>query len=456
MTDREYGIAAIGSYDPGGAELCLTNAWYESRGVIGRKFVAHTGIKSRGISFLSEAQMVSRAIEGLRRLTDFDPKSCAGVFLSSSSLVPVDETNWRRDCLKALGRWEDLHLLIGPAFGIPEVLLRDLEWTDELKDWEAIRRLAHNVGISDAQIAAVEAHFLAELGSMEATTAAVARELAIPRERVRGVNWGCSGYVRAWELLESELSQRARPSHEQFFLLVTVSRTSKFTDFGASDTGALFGDFATVTLVAHRDNPRHPPRLLLRHSSTALPRTRELSPDAALLGDSLFDYERRKNVLTPTPDGGSTHVAERLCWTMDGFGVLYAAEPAMVGAVANALDATRIKAADVQWLLGHQPGRKVMERAAGGLRGKGYRGQIPVDLMARTGNITCSSIPHALEMHWDQLDGLVVCPAIGMHAPASPFMSQGCLVFEACPVRTPAPLSIAAPVFAADSMSAAS
>jgi 3-oxoacyl-[acyl-carrier-protein] synthase III len=448
MTDREYGIAAIGSYDPGGAELCLTNAWYESRGVIGRKFLAHTGIQSRGISFLSEAQMASRAIASLRRQSDFDPSDCAGVFLSSSSLVPVEQTDWRRDCLKALGRWEDLHRFIGPAVGLPDGVLRSLQWTDELRNWDAIRRLAHKIGISDEQIAAIEEQCLAEFGSIDATTAAVARELAVSPQHVRGVNWGCSGYVRAWELLESELTERTRPSREQFYLLITVSRTSKFTDFGASDTGALFGDFATATLVTHRENPRHPPRLLLRHGSTALPRTRDLSPDAALLGESLFDYERRTNVLTPTPDGGSAHVAERLCWTMDGFGVLYAAEPAMAGAVANALGATRIKAADVQWLLGHQPGRKVMERAAGGLRGQGYRGQIPLDLMAKTGNITCSSIPHALEMHWEQLDGLVVCPAIGMHAPASPFMSQGCLVFEACPVRKPAPLAVAPPVYA--------
>ena len=456
MTDRDYGIAAIGSYDPGAAELCLPNSWFESRGVIGRKFLAHTGILTRGISFLSEPEMAARAIESLKHQTDVDFRDCGGVLLSSSSLVPVEQSDWRRDCLKALGRWEDLHRFIGPAVGLSEELLRGLEWSDELRDWDAICRLARQIGMSDGQIAAIEQHCLAEFGSIEATTAAVARKLAISPERVRGVNWGCSGYVRAWELLETELIDRARPAREMFFLLITVSRTSKFTDFGASDTGALFGDFATATLVTHRDNARLPPRLLLRHSSTALPRTRDLSPDAALLGEALFDYERRSNVLTPTPDGGAIRVDERLCWTMDGFGVVYAAEPAMTGAIAAALDATRIKAADVQWLLGHQPGRKVMERAAGGLRGQGYRGRIPVDLMARTGNITCSSIPHVLAMHWNELEGLVICPAIGMHAPASPFMSQGCLVFEASPVSKHLPLAGAPAVYVANSLPATS
>jgi 3-oxoacyl-[acyl-carrier-protein] synthase III len=213
--------------------------------------------------------------------------------------------------------------------------------------------------------------------------------------------------------------------------LVTVGRTSKFTNFGASDTGALFGDFATATLITHRENPLHPPRLLLRHASTALAETRLLSPDAALLGEALFDYQRRTNVLTPKADGGDEFVPDRLCWTMDGMGVMYAAGPAMAGAVDRALAGLNIDAGGIEWLLGHQPGRKVMERAALGLREQGYRGQLPLDLTATTGNVSCSSIPHALSSHWDQLEGLIACPAIGMYAPGSRFMSQGCLVFQA-------------------------
>jgi 3-oxoacyl-[acyl-carrier-protein] synthase III len=286
---------------------------------------------------------------------------------------------------------------------------------------------------------------LSQLGSLEATTAAVAHEIALSSDQARGVNWGCSGYVRAWEIFEEELLPQVRPSPEQGFLLVTVGRTSKFTDFGAADTGALFGDFATATLITHCANRLHPPRLLLSHSSTALPETRSLSPDAALLSESLFDYQRRTDVLTPTPDGGAERVAERLCWTMDGVGVLYAAGPAMSGAVTRALDSLRLRTTDIQWLLGHQPGRKVMERAAGGLREHGYRGELPLDLTARTGNISCSSIPHALALHWDQLDGLVACPAIGMYAPGSKFMSQGCLIFEAVAAN---PLHGAPPIVA--------
>jgi 3-oxoacyl-[acyl-carrier-protein] synthase III len=244
------------------------------------------------------------------------------------------------------------------------------------------------------------------------------------------VNWGCSGYVRAWEVLEQQIVPFVRPEREQFFLVVTVGRPSKCTDFAAADTGALFGDFATATLVTRPNNPTFPPRLLLEHSSTALPATRDLSADAALISDALFGYERRTNVLTPTPDGGDGRVPERVCWTMDGMGVLYAAAPAMTGAVDRATDAMRLPPGKINWLLGHQPGRKVMERAAGGLRERGYRAQIPHDLTATTGNIGCSSIPHALATYWDQIEGLVACPGIGMFAPASPYMSQGCLVFN--------------------------
>jgi 3-oxoacyl-[acyl-carrier-protein] synthase III len=434
MTEPRYGIAAIGVYDPGLEELSLPNSWFESRGIIGRKFAAHTGITSRGISFLSEQEMALRAIEDLKLQTGFNISDCSGLILSSSSLVPMEQPDWRRDCLRALGRWEDLHQRIGPATGLPQEILRGLEWSDELKDWDGVRRLARRIGMSDEQLGAFERSYLSSLGSLDETTAAVAREIGLNSDQARGVNWGCSGYVRAWEIFAEELLPQIPPLPEQVFLLVTVGRTSKFTDFGAADTGALFGDFATATLITNCANRSHPPRLLLRHSSTALPETRSLSPDAALLGEALFDYQRRTDVLTPTPDGGAERVAERLCWTMDGVGVLYAAGPAMSGAVNRALDSLRLPTAEIQWLLGHQPGRKVMERAAGGLREQGYRGELPLDLTARTGNISCSSIPHALVRHWDQLDGLVACPAIGMYAPGSKFMSQGCLMFEAVPV----------------------
>ncbi|HEY2147310.1 MAG TPA: hypothetical protein VGH32_05195 [Pirellulales bacterium] len=429
--EPSYGIAGIAVYDPALHELNLPNDWFESREIVGRKFVAHTGITSRGISFLSEQEMALRAIENLKLQTGFDVSDCAGLILSSSSLVPSDQPDWRRDCLRALGRWDELHERIAPATGLSQELLRSLEWSDDFKDWRGIRRLALRIGMSEEQLGKLERSYLRELGSVEDTTAAIACELALPSAQARGLNWGCSGYVRGWQALEDDLIRAARPTSEQFFLLVTVGRTSKFTDFAASDTGALFGDFATATLITHRENPLHPPRLLLRHASTALAETRSLSTDAALLGEALFDYERRTDVLTPTPDGGDERMPERLCWTMDGVGVMYAAGPAMAGAVDRALDGLHIDASGIEWLLGHQPGRKVMERAAGELRKQGYRGQLPLGLTATTGNISCSSIPHALASHWDQLDGLIACPAIGMYAPGSRFMSQGCLVFEA-------------------------
>src|SRR5438128_3347351 len=106
--DRPYGIAAIGVYDPGLNELSLPNSWFESRGIIGRKFPAHTGIIDRGISFLSEQEMALRAIENLRLQTGFDMIDCAGLILSLSSLVPMEQPDWRRDCLRALGHWEEL------------------------------------------------------------------------------------------------------------------------------------------------------------------------------------------------------------------------------------------------------------------------------------------------------------------------------------------------------------
>src|SRR5260221_12051488 len=195
-TEPKYGIAAIGGYDPGLEELSLPNSWFEARGIIGRKFAAHTGITSRGISFLSEREMALRAIEDLKLRTGFDIGDCRGLILSSSSLVPMGQPDWRRDCLRALGRWDDLHQRIGPATGLPQEILRSLEWSDDLKDWDGVRRLARRIGMSDEQLGSFERSYLSSLGSLEETTAAVARGIGLAPAKARAVNWGCSGYGR--------------------------------------------------------------------------------------------------------------------------------------------------------------------------------------------------------------------------------------------------------------------
>jgi 3-oxoacyl-[acyl-carrier-protein] synthase III len=425
----EIGIAAIGIYEPAKHELNLPNEWYERHGVIGKRFAVNTGVQVRGISFLNEREMAMRAIAELRQKTRLDFRRCAGVVLSSCSLIP-ETADWRKNCIKALGDWDVLNETIGPLTGIPRETLQAWAWNDELLDWDRLNAAARVVGITEAQVATIARTYMQKFGSLEETAKDIAVGLGLSPDQARGVNSGCSGFVKAWETAQTGLAEAMAAAPDSFILLLTASRHSKYIDFGASDTGALFGDFATATLVTRADHPSHPARLVLRRQTTALPEARTLSPDGVRGAGILFDYERRKHVLRPEPDGSEGRDAERVCWTMDGPGVVYAASPAFLGALDQAVAASGVRYEDIDWCLGHQPGEKLAHRATDGLRKRAYCGELPMSLTRETGNITCSSIPHALHSYWDRLHGIVACPAMGMHAPGSDRMSQGCLLFE--------------------------
>lgn len=425
----EIGIAAIGLYEPAKHELNLVNDWFQQQGIIGKRFAVNTGVEQRGISFLKEREMVMRAIDDLRRKTCLDFHRCRGVVFSSCSLVP-ETVDWQKNCVKAFGDWETLHEIIAPLIGIPKETLQAWDWSDDLLDLESLRAAARLIGMNEAQMEIVAKTYMQKFGSLDETAKDVASELGLARELAQGINSGCSGYVKGWEAIQTGFSEVFEESRDPFVLLLTASRHSKFIDFEASDTGALFGDFATATLVTRADHPTQPARLVLRHQGTALPEARALAPEGVPDSGILFDYERRKNVLHPEPDGSEGRDTERICWTMDGPGVIYAAGPAFLGAIDQAVATSGVRYDEISWCLGHQPGEKLAHRATDGLRERGYRGSLPTGLTRGTGNITCSSIPYALHSYWNRLEGIVACPAMGMHAPGSDRMSQGCLLFD--------------------------
>ena len=423
----EIGIAEIGVYEPAKHELRLANEWFQRRGAIGKRFAINTGVQQRGISFLTEKEMVMRAIEDLQRRSPFDVRHCTGIVLSSCSLVP-ETADWR-NCVKALGNWEDLNETVAPLIGIPRETLQAWDWSEQLQDWEGLCAAARLVGISDAQMSLISRTYMKRFGCLEETAQDVAAELGLSPGQARGVNSGCSGYVKGWEAIQTELADALGTSRDRFILLLTASRHSKFIDFAASDTGALFGDFATATLVTY--TIIRPVRrgwcFVIRRQGC--PGTRAFARGGAGLRSPL-----RLRAPPKCPSPGARRVgardAERVCWTMDGPGVIYAAGPAFFGAMEKAIAASGVRYEDIAWCLGHQPGEKMSHRASVPLRERGYRGELPTGLTRNTGNITCSSIPHALHTYWQRLNGIVACPAMGMHAPGSDRMSQGCLLFE--------------------------
>jgi len=53
--------------------------------------------------------------------------------------------------------------------------------------------------------------------------------------------------------------------------------------------------------------------------------------------------------------------------------------------------------------------------------------------VARTGNVSACSVPHALSQTWPRLGGTIACPTAAVGAPGRPEVLQGCVLFRATP-----------------------
>src|SRR6476660_4831495 len=174
----------------------LGNEWFGD--TIPRKFVHHTGIESRPISLEDEVTMGLRAVRTLQREVGCDLNDCRALLFVSPSFVPL------------------------------AVARRMLE--PQRAEQERLRRAAQQL----------------------------VRRLGIPGCRATGLNWFCSGYSRAVAVACRRIFPRLRLAQDQFLLVVTASRISRITDYGCKQTAGLFGDLATVTLLARSDNHKHP------------------------------------------------------------------------------------------------------------------------------------------------------------------------------------------------------
>src|SRR5215218_4289447 len=174
----------------------LGNDWFGDR--IPRKFVHHTGIESRPISLEDEVTMGVRAVRNLQRETGCDLNDCRAVLFVSPSFVPLPTARKLLDEPRA--------------------------------EQERLRRAARQL----------------------------VRRLGISNCRAMGLNWFCSGYSRAMALATRRIIPRLALTDDQFVLVVTSSRISRITDYSCKQTGALFGDLATATLLAPITSLKHP------------------------------------------------------------------------------------------------------------------------------------------------------------------------------------------------------
>jgi 3-oxoacyl-[acyl-carrier-protein] synthase-3 len=238
---------------------------------------------------------------------------------------------------------------------------------------------------------------------------------------VTGLNWFCSGYPRALQQVRDRIVPRVKLQRHQFVLVVTASRISRITDFQCPQTGGLFGDLATATLLARTDNRAYPVHFELMHARA------ERQPASG----AFFDFQVGENVLAPTSDGHSKRDPRRLVFKLDGMGIADAAPRAMAGALQDALTAAEIDKQDVRFVLPHQAGAAIVRLTAMKIEQLGIGGEVINGLTRRIGNVSSSSIPFGLKKHWSQLRGIVACPTAAVGTPGRPEVLQGCLLLRA-------------------------
>jgi 3-oxoacyl-[acyl-carrier-protein] synthase III len=341
----------------------LGNEWFA--GTIPRKFAQHTGIEARAVSTEDEVAMAVRVVKNLQRDVGCDLQDCAGLVFVSPSFVPLS---------------------VARKF-----------WDESRVRYERLRRAAR----------------------------LVARRLEIQPRLTTGLNWFCSGYSKAFEITRNRLAPRLRLAPHEFILVVTSTQISRITDYGCPQTGGLFGDLATATLVSRTDSHQYPVHFELLHAAA------EKRP----VDKPFFDFHLRHDVLTPHSGGQSRREPERVVFSLDGMGIADVAPRAMSSALAASLSAAGVAPADIRYVVPHQAGTAIVRLAGMKIEELGVRGKLINGMTARSGNVSAGSIPYTLKAKWRELSGTIACPTAAVGDPGLPEVSQGCVLLRATPLH---------------------
>lgn len=247
---------------------------------------------------------------------------------------------------------------------------------------------------------------------------------AEPRQ-VLGINGFCSGYAKALQLVHRKMQPQVGLGANEFIIVVTASRISRITDFGCRQSGALFGDFATATLVNRADSERYPIHFELldaQYERQPVPRP-------------FFDFEMRSDVLVPAPDGCQKRDASRLVFSLDGMGIADTAPRAMASAAAKLAAQNQLTPEQIDHIVPHQAGVGIVRLTGMKLEEAGFKAEPVNGLTEHLGNVSSGSVPLALKHNWNRLGGHILCPVAAVGAPGRPEVSQGCILLRAAERR---------------------
>lgn len=336
----------------------LPNAWYES--LLAKKFEKHTGICCRAIAEEDEVSLAERAIGRLVEESGCRLDDCAALLFVSPSLIPQSVA--RKHLSPALARREQ-----------PSRLAQEL-----------------------------------------------VQSLRIAPRRVLGLNGFCSGYAKALASLQHRILAPLNLRQNEFVLLVTSSRISRITDYRCRESGALFGDFATATLLSRCDSSKYPVHFDLVDAQFEKQASKR----------AFFDFSVREDVLVPSRDGGRQQQSSRVVFSLDGMGIAEAAARAMAQSAAEMALRNQLAPDQIDSIIPHQAGQGIVRLTGMKLEQAGFEVQPINGHTSQTGNISSGSVPHALYHHWDSLQGRILCPVAAVGAPGKAEVSQGCILLR--------------------------
>jgi 3-oxoacyl-[acyl-carrier-protein] synthase III len=351
-----FGISAISTFRP---QQVIPNEWYES--ALPRKFVNHTGIESRHVSFEDEVTMACHSVRRLVNEAPCDLSDCAAVVFATPSFVPMAIAN----------------------------RYMDREQARQEQPTRAAYRVVETLGIE-------------------------------PR-RVLGINGFCSGYAKALSLVKRKFMPTLELSDSEFILVITSSRISRITDYSCRQSGALFGDLATATLLSRTDSTRYPVAFEVvdaRYSKKPVNR-------------AYFDFSEKEDVLVPTDDGGRSREAKRLVFSMDGMGIADTAPRAMAASALEVLVANAVNPREIAHIVPHQAGDGILRLAEMKLEDVGLTAEVVRGMAREVGNVSSGSVPFALKRLWKKLHGNILCPVAAVGGPGKCEVSQGCILLKA-------------------------
>jgi 3-oxoacyl-[acyl-carrier-protein] synthase III len=245
-----------------------------------------------------------------------------------------------------------------------------------------------------------------------------------PRQ-IAATNTFCAGYAKAMCIVKNKFNPTLELQRNEFVLVVTASRISRITDYSCRQTAALFGDLSTATIISRTDSEQYPVHFELVDANVSRKAT----------SHPFFDFSLRENVLAPTDNGGQTHEAKRIVYSLDGMGIADTAPRAMASAASEMLEGIGWRPEDIDYIVPHQAGAAIVRLAEMKIRDAGFKAEVINGMASQVGNVSSGSIPYTFSKKWNELNGNILCPIAGVGPPGKSFVVQGCIALKATEIH---------------------